>query len=113
MRRHYAGRDLTRSDLLLEQSCIGSAEPLDSPMVNGRRPLRLTPRPWLKAKKAVVAARSPGMVLSAQRQALSPAALLLLKGAQLEPCSFASSCCSTLPQKKRGRPAPMAKAPAA
>jgi hypothetical protein len=78
--------DVARSDLMLETELLRFAEPLDGAAVSGRRRYRLTPA-------SLTAGRTSGLSLqdleewSAQRtgRALSPAARLLLNGAEAAP----------------------------
>jgi hypothetical protein len=78
--------DLTRSDLLLETELHRFAEPLDSPTVNGRRRYRLTPASLAQGKESGLTQHDlEDWFFQRSGHALSPAALLLLKGTQLEP----------------------------
>ncbi len=80
------GVDLTRSDLLLETELHRFAEPLDSPTVNGRRRYRLTPTSLAQGKETGLSQHDlQEWFFQRSGQALSPAALLLLNGAQLAP----------------------------
>jgi hypothetical protein len=78
--------DLTRSDLLLETELHRFAEPLDGPTVNGQRRYRLTPASLAVGKESGLGQHDlEDWFFQRSGQALTPAALLLLNGAQLAP----------------------------
>jgi hypothetical protein len=78
--------DLARSDLLLETEIKRFAEPLDSAGVNGRRRYRLTSTSLADSRDSGMGQRYlEEWFLQRTGQPLSPAAQLLLNGAQLPP----------------------------
>jgi hypothetical protein len=78
--------DLVRSDLLLETELHRFAEPLDGPTVNARRRYRVTPTSLVRGRESGLSQRDlEEWFYQRSGQALSPAALLLLNGAQLAP----------------------------
>jgi len=78
--------DLIRSDLLLETELLRFAEPLDGPALNARRRYRLSPASLAGGRESGLSQHDlEEWFFQRSGQALYPAALLLLNGAQLGP----------------------------
>jgi len=78
--------DLTKSDLLLDTEIQRFAAPLEQPGVNGRRRYRLTPESLTNDRDTGLGQRElEDWFLQRAGQPLSPAARLLMTGAQLPP----------------------------